>query len=379
MSADDAHQLLARLVAINSINPSLVPGSPGEGEAAQFVADWGTARGYSVEWIEPQLGRPSVVVTARGSGGGRSLVLNAHLDTVGVAGMSTPFVPRFEDGFLYGRGSCDMKAGLAASMAAMQLAAASALRGDVILTAVADEEFGSIGSEAVLKHVRADAAVLTEPTGMKLCLAHRGFGVFEVNVHGKASHTSQPERGLNAITLATPLLQACQRFDARLTRRKPHALLNHGTLHVTRIDGGSELFTTPEHCVLMIERRTLPGDDHSRALGEIQALIDGVRTSDQRFNAEVRTILFRDALETAADEAIAIALRDAVTDVTGVAPQTMGAPFWMDSGLFPAHGIPIVIYGVTGYGLHALDERVDLSELDQLTAVLTETIRAFCR
>ncbi len=375
--------LLTRLIEINSVNPMLAPDAPGEAAIARYVADWASARGFQVEWIDASGGegmrnRPSVVVRAPGRGGGRSLMLLAHLDTVGVAGMSAPFRARREGRFLYGRGSCDMKAGLAANMRALERIAALGLRGDVLLSAVADEEHGSLGCEAMLARMRADAAILTEPTGMQLCLAHRGFVVIELILHGRASHSSQPERGVDAIALAGQVMQGIARLNQSLRERARHPLLGWGALQITRIDGGSELFTTPARCVMLIERRTLPGEESALVLSEVQAVLDQVRTHDDRLRADMRVVLARDAMETGAEAVIAQAVRAAAEQRLGRPVTQTGAPYWMDSGLFPGHAIPIVVFGVTGYGMHAADERVDLDEAAQLEDILVDSARRFC-
>ena len=204
--------LAARLVAIDSVNPALIAGAAGERELAHFVADWCARAGLDVELVGPPE-RPSVIAVARGSGGGRSLMLNAHLDTVGVAGMDAPFEARVENGRLYGRGAYDMKGALAAILDAA--AKVENLRGDVIVTAVADEEFASIGTVAVLEHVRTDAAIVVEPTELKLAIAHKGFVGFELETHGVAAHGSRPHLGVDAIAKMGPVLVALKQLDER--------------------------------------------------------------------------------------------------------------------------------------------------------------------
>src|SRR5207237_6315980 len=191
--------LLQQLVAINSINPDLVAEGPGEAEIAQFVAGWLTNAGLEVEVDESKPGRPNVIGIARGSGGGRSLMLNAHMDTVGVAGMERPHEPSIIGGRLYGRGAYDMKAGLASIMYAAANARKLNLHGDVIVTAVSDEEYESIGTSSVVKRCRADAAIVTEPTELDIYIAHKGFIWLEVETIGTADHGSRPDLGIDAI------------------------------------------------------------------------------------------------------------------------------------------------------------------------------------
>ncbi len=371
--------LLQKLISINSVNPALVEGAPGETEIARFVADWCRARGLEVTWLEATPGRPSVVAIARGKGGGRSLMLNAHFDTVGVAGMTHPFEPRLEGSRLFGRGACDMKAGLVVSMIAVAQAAQMNLAGDVILAAVADEEHGSLGTVEVLERFVADAALLTEPTEMELCLAHRGFAVFEVTLEGKASHTSQPHLGINAITHAGAVLAAITVLEKAFQVASAHPLLGHGSIQVTQIEGGSELFTTPAQCKLLVERRTLPGEDLELIQQELSGLLEKVHSEISELKADIRVLLYRDALETSPDELIVQILRRNAQQILGRDPKIIGTPYWMDSGLYGAKGIPIAIFGVTGYGLHSTEEWVDIREVEQLEKILTQTIADFCK
>jgi len=192
-------ELTARLVEIESINPDVVPGGSGEMGVARFIAEWCERAGLETTVSEPAPGRPNVVAVARGSGTGRSLMLNAHTDTVGVVGVRDPFLPRLDNGRLYGRGAYDMKGSLAACMLAVADAKRRNLRGDVILTAVADEEFASVGTEAIATSVHAEGAIVTEPTEMQVAVAHRGFVSLEIESHGRAAHGSRPELGLDAM------------------------------------------------------------------------------------------------------------------------------------------------------------------------------------
>jgi acetylornithine deacetylase/succinyl-diaminopimelate desuccinylase-like protein len=209
--------LASRLVAIDSVNPDLVPGGAGEGEIARFIAGWLSERGLDVESTEVAPGRWNVVARARGSGGGRTLLLNGHMDTVGVAGMDAPFDPRVENDRLYGRGAYDMKSSLAAIMLAGARAQELDLRGDVVVTTVADEEVASIGATAVAASVEADAAIVAEPTELDLAVAHRGFGWLEVETVGRAAHGSRAELGIDAIVTAAAERDEAVRADVRVT------------------------------------------------------------------------------------------------------------------------------------------------------------------
>src|SRR3954470_2699826 len=185
---DDIVDLLSRLVAIDSVNPSLVPGGAGEGEIAAFVRDWAGAAGLEADLLEGTPGRPSVVVRAPGAGGGRTLLLCGHLDTVTVEGMAAPHTPRVDGDRLHGRGAYDMKAGVAAALIAAREAHRAGLRGGVVVAAVADEEHASLGVQEALRAVEADAAIVTEPTELELVVAHKGFVWIEIEVTGVAAH-----------------------------------------------------------------------------------------------------------------------------------------------------------------------------------------------
>ena len=253
---------LRTLVRINSINPSLEPGGPGEAEIAAFVAARLEALGLAVAVHEPVAGRPSVVGRLAGRGGGRSLMLNAHTDTVGVSGMAAPFSAEIRDGRLHGRGAYDMKGSLAACIGAVEALVRSGVRlqGDVLVAAVADEEHASLGTYDIARRYPVDGAIVTEPTALDLCVAHKGFAWIEVVTRGRAAHGSRPELGVDANVRMGRVLAGIERLASELETREPHALLGHGSVHAATLAGGSGLSTYAAECHLGIERRTLPGD-----------------------------------------------------------------------------------------------------------------------
>jgi acetylornithine deacetylase len=370
---DELARLTADLVAIDSVNPSLVAGASGEKQIAHFVAAWLQSAGLEVEVLEPVSSRPSVVGVARGSGGGRSLMLNAHLDTVGVAGMEAPFSPRIEGDRLYGRGALDMKGSLAAVMLAGREAAGLGLRGDVAVAAVADEEAGSVGTEAVLERFRTDAAIVAEPTWLKLAIAHRGFVGFEIEVAGRAAHGSRPDRGLDAIVRMGRVLVGLEQLDRVLQSAPRHPLLGTGSAHASVIEGGQELSSYPERCVLLGERRTLPGESTVDVERELAAILEAAGRDDPQFQADVRVPFTRDAYELpAGDPFVGLVARHAGE------PEIVGMPFWADSGLIAAAGIATVLYGPGGEGLHETEEWIDLGELRRCHDVYLGVAREFC-
>src|SRR2546422_580573 len=260
-AATSLSDLICELVAIESVNPDLVPSGSGETAIAQYVASWISAAGLDVGIVEPVPGRPSVVGVLRGTGGGRSLMLNAHMDTVGAGGMPEAFSPHVEHGRVYGRGAYDMKASLAAIMITAREAARLRLKGDLIITAVADEEVASLGTSAVIERYRADAAIVTEPTELRLCLAHKGFVWLEVETTGVAAHGSRADLGADAIANMGQVLTGVLDLNERLRSGARHPLLGTGSIHASLIEGGQEMSTYPARCVAKLERRTIPGED----------------------------------------------------------------------------------------------------------------------
>jgi acetylornithine deacetylase len=358
--------LLSRLVAIDSVNPSLVPGGAGEGAIAAFVAGWARDAGLDVQVLEGTPGRPSVIVRARGAGGGRTLLLCGHLDTVAVDGMDAPHTPRVDGDRLYGRGAYDMKAGVAAALLACREAAGRGLADDVVVAAVADEEHASLGVQEVLRAVGADAAIVTEPTELDVVVAHKGFVWAEIEVAGRAAHGSRPHLGVDAIVKAGPVLTALGALDERLATRE-HPLLGRASVHASVIAGGVELSSYPARCVIGLERRTLPGETAAGVEAELRALV-----ADTGTDASHRVLLVREPFATDPGSPVVAALLDARRDVTGLTPGVAGAGYWADSAFISAAGIPTAVFGPGGEGAHAAVEWVSIDD----TVTVTETLLA---
>jgi acetylornithine deacetylase len=342
---DDLQKLICELVEIESVNPDLVPSGSGEAQIAAFVASWLVRAGLEVEIVEAaKPGRPSVAGTKRGSGGGKSLMLNAHMDTVGAGGMKDAFTPVVKDGRIYGRGATDMKASLAAIMLAAR--DAPKLKGDLIITAVADEEVASIGTSAVLEKYHADYCIVTEPTNLNLCLAHKGFVWLEVETTGVAAHGSRADLGVDAIALMGPVLTRVHDLANTLKTGPRHPLLGTGSIHASLIEGGQELSTYPSKCTVKIERRTILGEDWTNE-------IEGARV-----------LLERPPSELGVDHPLTRAVAEAAGN-----PEQVGVAYWMDMALTNAAGIPTVAYGPIGEGEHADVEWVNLASVKKCVDV----------
>jgi acetylornithine deacetylase len=374
----DIAALLSRLVEIDSVNPDLVPGGAGEGEIARFVAGWLERAGLQVELQSTIEDRPNVIATVKGTGAGKSLMFNAHMDTVGYAGMERPLEPVIEDNRLYGRGANDMKGSLAAMMLAGAALAQRPPTGDVILTAVVDEEYASIGTQAVVDRYRADAAIVTEETNLNVCIAHKGFAWIEIETRGVAAHGSRPQLGIDAIAKMGPIITRIAELDQRLRGNAGHPLLGPGSIHSSLISGGTELSTYPDRCFLQVERRTIPGETAGQVESEIAAILDQVAEADPDFEGSSLVTLVRQPFEVAESEPIVTLVREQARKVSGRDPELVGWAGWMDSALLSAAGIPTVVYGPGGEGSHATVEWARLDHLDILRDVLIATAREFC-
>ncbi|MFI0822009.1 ArgE/DapE family deacylase [Streptomyces sp. NPDC021098] len=372
--------LLARLIAIDSVNPDLVDGGAGETGIADYCGQWLEVRGFEVHRLEKRPARPSLVAIARGTGGGRSLMLNGHLDTVSLADYDgDPLDPQIHDGRMYGRGTFDMKGGIAAMMvAAARATTHGPLRGDVILACVADEEFGSSGTEEVLESFTADAAIVTEPSHLEVTLAHKGFAWFDVEIEGIAAHGSRPDLGIDAIAKAGHFLGALEDLGRRLAEGPAHPFLGTGTVHASVIHGGEEPSTYPAHCRITLERRTIPGEDADSVERELTAVLDHLTATVPGFRHRLTRGLHRDPFQANPEAAIVRTLTRHAEQALGHPPMVRAEPFWTDCALLDRAGIPCLLFGVDGEGAHAATEYVELSSLDRLTDILTATITDFC-
>ena len=368
----DAVALTRALVAIDSRNPLLVPGAPGESEAAGFLASVLREWGFSVELSDAAPNRPNVIARI-GRTGSKSLMFNGHLDVVGVEGMShSPFDPAIRDGKIFGRGSADMKAGIAAMCTAALAAFEAGIAGEIVVAAVADEEFESLGTRAMLASgVRADAVVITEPTRLAICPAHRGFAWFDIDIAGRAAHGSRYDLGVDAITHAGLLLAELDRLEREVLPSKSHPLLGRPSVHASTIKGGSGYSTYPDHCQLGIERRTIPGETALDALAEIELLCEGIRTRRPNFEALITLGASQPPSDVRVDAPIVTALERACSEL-GQRGSVEGLSAWTDAALFNEAGIPAVCFGPGDISLaHSSEEFVEINEIETATAILT--------
>ncbi|MEK7727623.1 MAG: ArgE/DapE family deacylase [candidate division KSB1 bacterium] len=376
---DPTLDLLRELVAIDSINPALVPGAAGEANIAHALAREMRSFGMRVELEEAAPNRPNVTGVLEGRAAGRTLMLCGHIDTVGVAGMTSPFTPREREGKLYGRGAQDMKGGVAAMVgAARVLAEQGGLQaGKLIVACVADEEYASIGAETLVQKWRADAAVVTEPTDLMIGVGHKGFAWVDIEVRGRAAHGSRPREGRDAILRMGRVLARLEELDRALQARAPHPILGTASLHASIIHGGRELSVYPDECVLQMERRTISNENGATALREVEEILRSLREHDHEFEASAKLSYERSSYEIEAEHELPRFLEAALHRL-GKQSTRGGLTFWTDAAILGAAGIPTVIFGPGGAGLHSIEEYVRIDEVLVCRDALAELARSFC-
>ena len=373
--------LLQKLIQIDSVNPSLSSKGTGEAIIARYIGAYLNKLGLAVRFQEIKKNRVNVIGVLKGTGGGPSLMLNGHTDTVSVDNMETdPFTAEKKGGKIYGRGALDMKAGVAALMMAVQtiIAAGIKLKGDLILTLVADEEYASIGTEAVVDEYTADAAIICEPTDLEIVIAHKGFAWIKIEIFGQAAHGSLPHRGIDAIAKAGKVLAAIETLGKTYLNQKSHPLLGSPSIHASLIEGGTELSTYPDYCKIELERRNLPGEDRKAVTAEIQDLLQNIQQQDDRFKADFDVFFFRPAFEISPDQPIVQTVSRSYESTFNKPPGFEGMWAWLDSAILAQAGIPTVIFGPSGEGAHAAVEYVDVNSVITTAEVLVRSITNFC-
>lgn len=368
------------LVATPSVNPTLAPGGMGESEVASLCAAWLEGWGMPAEVVEAAPGRTNVVAVLDGDG--PTVLLNGHLDTVGVEGMTVdPFGAEVRDGRLVGRGACDMKGGVAAILAACaRLARSAGPRPRVVVALTADEEHASLGMAALVRSgIRADMAVVCEPTGLRVMPAHKGFVWIEAEFRGRAAHGSRPDLGVDAIRHAGLYLAALDAHADELREAPPHPLLGHGSFHAGTVRGGTAESVYPDACTLLLERRTLPGEDPGRVVSDFRRFLEALGEREQDLSATLRMTMHRPGTEVSVESELVQRLLEAARGtgaVGGVAAMTA----WVDAAFLNEAGIPAVCFGPGDIAqAHTADEWIDAGEILLCAEVLERFARALAR
>lgn len=375
MSDIDAVALCRALTAIDSRNPHLAPGAPGEGDAARFLAHTLRAWGFDVELQEVLPGRPNVIARG-GRRGAPSILFNGHLDVVGTDGMlHAPFTPELRGARLYGRGSADMKGGIAAMCAAAARAIASGVEAEVIIAAVIDEEYESAGTRALVESgVRADMAIVTEPTELAIMPAHRGFVWLDVEVRGRAAHGSRYDLGIDAIRNAALLVAELDAFEHEVLVQRTHTLLGRPSLHASHIAGGIGMSTYPDRCTLAIERRTLPGETIASVVAEVEAACARVKQRRPDFDATVSARFGQPPSDVSIEAPVVRCLERALrAERERVSVAGMSA--WTDAAILNEAGIPAICFGPGDIRLaHAAEEWIETGEIERAARVMERVV-----
>jgi acetylornithine deacetylase len=305
-------------------------------------------------------------------------MFNGHLDVVGVDGMThAPFDARVTSGRLYGRGASDMKGGVAAMCAAA--ARLPSLAGDVIVTAVCDEEWQSIGTASVLAAgVRADAAIVTEPTGLAIMPSHKGFVWAEFAVEGRAAHGSRWDLGVDAIRHAGAILAELDALESGALASRSHPLLGRPSVHASLIEGGTGMSTYPDRCAVRIERRTIPGETLDAVRAELAGVVTRAGRSRDGFSATTHILFAQPPSDVALDAPLVRALSDELTR-RGLPTTCLGMSAWTDAALLNDAGIPAICFGPGDMGLaHAAEEYIETAQVETATDVLVSLAERWC-
>jgi acetylornithine deacetylase len=379
---DAVTSLLADLVRIESVTPWLIPTGSGEREVASFIASWLADLPVEVSLEEIEPGRVNLLATLRGSGGGKTVCINAHADTVGFANWpDRALAPVVEGDRMIGLGVADDKSGCAAGMLALRelVERGSELRGDVVLACVADEEGVSIGTEHWVANHASDAVIVVEPDALpRLVVEHQGFGWIDVIVHGKPAHGSAPEDGIDAIVHMAEVVRRLDARDREVFAAHPDPANGKTVFHTGTLEAGTDYATYPSRAVLGIEIGTQPGEHLSDRVHEIERTFAECAEVLSNFHGDVDVRLDREPFRAEGHEEIAAAL-DAAADMELGRPfERHGLNAWTDAALTQAAGIPTVLLGPSGGNFHAPDEWVSIGEVGSLARILADAVARFC-
>ena len=373
----DAVAMTLALVAIPSVNPSIETGGDAEEAVARTAAAWLREWGWDAQVIACDSGRFNVSAI-RGETG-PSLLLNGHLDTVGIKGMTVaPFGGDSTDELIVGRGSCDMKAGVAIVLETARLAALNDWPGRLHILLTGDEEHASIGMQAAVESgLSADMAVVTEPTSLAVMPAHKGFSWVKATFLGRAAHGSRPEVGVDAVRAASRFLVALDELDAEIHAGPAHPLLGHGSWHVGTMTGGVAPSVYPEQCEVVMERRTLPSESENDFIADLQAQADVLVDAGHALGVTLEQDLMRPGSDVDPGHPVVTGLLAACA-TEGVEPRVEGMTAWVDAAYLNLIGIPAVCFGPGSIGkAHSADEDVPVSEIQAGARVLSRFAHAF--
>jgi acetylornithine deacetylase/succinyl-diaminopimelate desuccinylase family protein len=378
MIKTDLEGTLSDLVSINSVNPAYELGQPEE-QIQQYVRTFFKAQGFEtfIQQVEPH--RENVIARLPGREGVRPIIFEAHCDTAGVDGMDAPFRPAIRDGRMYGRGTCDTKACLAGMMWALAdlKHSGSIPNYDVWVVSAVDEEHSCRGVLRLRENLRAHAAVVGEPTQMRMAVASKGCLRARITIRGRAAHSSKPELGVNAITQMARLLMEMELDNERLISRK-HPLVGSPTLNVGLIEGGTQVNVVPADCAITFDRRLVPGEDPDAVAAEYYELLEKFQAANPELKAEMEEPMLKDwPLETPSNSPIVRCVGE-VLESCGLNPEPYGVPFGSDASKLAQADISTIILGPGNIDdAHAAGEYVELAQLEQAFEVYRKIMTEF--
>jgi succinyl-diaminopimelate desuccinylase len=371
--------VLRSLVQTRSVNPGIY-----ETEMAETVRRWLEPTGADVHVVEFAPGRPSVAAVMAGSGGGPTLVLNGHMDTVPIDDESLwdsdPFAGDVRDGYMYGRGACDMKAGLTTQIAVAHHLASirDELRGTLILHFVAGEECAEPGALSLVQAgFTGDFGIVTEPTELRVAVAERGLGLYRVRILGQSIHASRAMLGINPVPRLRGVLEVIDDYE-REVMAKPHPLLPGGSCTPTVVRAGIKENAVADHCDLLLDRRLIPGETIEGERAELERRLSALGDDDPDFSCEVTSFEFGfEPAEIPADSRFAAIVADAVKDVTGTRGEIWGTPYASDvRNLVNDAGMEAVTFGPGNVAeCHCANERVSMAQVRQAAEVIARVAR----
>lgn len=362
-----------------------------ETAVAAFIDKFFRGEGIDSKLIPVKDGRCNVVARLSGSGGGRTLILNSHLDTVPPYDMERPFHPRLERGRIYGRGAVDTKGIIACMIAAMAALkrAGLPLKGDLLFTGVIDEEDGSAGTlDLVKRGPGAEGAIVGEPTGFDLCLGQRGLEWLEFTFRGSDTHGGGPAGGANAIRMAGLFIAECEAELAPALKKRAHPLLGSASMNYGFIGGGSQPSTVAGKCVLQIDRRLLPEEDRDAALEEYAALLRALSAKEPHFEGSMRTVeagrmeegYYHTGSLLDASHPLVQAAAESGAQILGAVPSRRAFTAWSDAGVLSSYGgIPSLIFAPGDLAAaHSANEYMEIKDLLPAALIYALTAARFC-
>lgn len=367
------------MVRIKSVNP------PGDEMAmAEYVANVLKSIGLEVKLLKHSSSRASVLAILRGSGQVPALLYSAHLDTVPLGAeqwIHEPFAAETLDGKIWGRGSADMKGGLAALLVMAKIMANSGLsiKGDLIFAITAGEEVDSLGAKSVASYPDlgpVQAIIVPEPSYNDIYIAEKGALWLEISTYGKTAHGSMPALGKNAVMMMVELIKGLENFFIPF---ESHAMLGGFSMSINTISGGIKTNVVPDRCVVSIDMRTVPGQDHHDIMARFQGLIKDLGKHDPDFKASIEISNDRPPIETSPEEPVVKMMVDIVADITGEIPIPKGVNYYTDAAtLTPAFKAPMIICGPGHPGLaHQPNEYVEIEKLVQAAKIYTAATHQF--